>query len=47
MTSPITADTERFGAQTVHHFPDYGHWLPIEAPDAVAAKLELPIGAMV
>ena len=30
---------ERFGAQQVHHFPDCGHWLPAEAPEAVAAHL--------
>jgi pimeloyl-ACP methyl ester carboxylesterase len=31
---------ERFGAQEVHHFADYGHWLPLEAPEALAARLD-------
>jgi pimeloyl-ACP methyl ester carboxylesterase len=30
---------ERFGAAEVHHFPAAGHWLPVEEPDAVAARL--------
>ena len=30
---------ERFGAREVHHFPEAGHWLPVEEPDAVAAHL--------
>lgn len=30
----------RFGADEVHHFPDCGHWLPLEDPNAVAAALE-------
>ncbi len=30
---------ERFHASQVHHFPDHGHWLPVEDPDAVAARL--------
>jgi pimeloyl-ACP methyl ester carboxylesterase len=30
---------ERFGARQVHHFPEAGHWLPVEEPDAVAAHL--------
>ena len=30
---------ERFGAARVHHFPDNGHWLPVEDPEAVAAHL--------
>lgn len=30
---------ERFGAKQVHHFPEYSHWLPLEAPDAYVAKL--------
>ena len=30
---------ERFGAERVHHFPDHGHWLPVEDPEAVAAHL--------
>jgi len=31
---------ERFGAQEVHHFADCGHWLPLEAPDALAERLD-------
>ena len=31
---------ERFGAQEVHHFAQYGHWLPLEAPEALAAYLD-------
>lgn len=31
---------ERFGATEVHHFPDYGHWLPAESPGEVATALE-------
>lgn len=30
---------ERFRAQTVHHFPGYGHWLPIEGAAEFAEKL--------
>jgi pimeloyl-ACP methyl ester carboxylesterase len=30
---------ERFGARQVVHFPDAGHWLPVEEADAVAAHL--------
>ncbi len=30
---------ERFGAQTVQHFPDCGHWLPKEAADEVSKRL--------
>lgn len=30
---------ERFGAREVHHFPEAGHWLPVEEPDAVATHL--------
>lgn len=30
---------ERFGAKQVWHFPEYGHWLPAEAPKEVAARL--------
>jgi pimeloyl-ACP methyl ester carboxylesterase len=30
---------ERFGAQEVYHFADYSHWLPLEAPDALAERL--------
>jgi len=36
---------ERFGAQEVHHFVDYGHWLPLEAPDALAEHLGRFFGA--
>jgi pimeloyl-ACP methyl ester carboxylesterase len=32
-----TAD--RFGARVVHHFPEYSHWVVVEAVDAVAARL--------
>ncbi len=31
---------KRFGAQVVQHFPDCGHWLPQEASDEVAKRLE-------
>ena len=31
---------ERFGSQMVQHFPDCGHWLPIEAADKVSKQLE-------
>jgi len=34
------AFAERFGAQEVHHFAEYGHWLPLEAPEALAARLD-------
>ncbi len=30
---------ERFGTRIVHYFPDCGHWLPVEAPAAVADRL--------
>jgi pimeloyl-ACP methyl ester carboxylesterase len=30
---------ERFGAQEIFHYPDYGHWLPVEAPREVSARL--------
>ena len=30
---------ERFGAQEVNHFAQYGHWLPLEAPEALAKRL--------
>jgi len=30
---------ERFGAQSVQHFPDCGHWLPAEASDEVSKQL--------
>lgn len=31
---------ERFGARSVEHFPENGHWLPIEAPEEVARRLQ-------
>lgn len=31
---------ERFGAGRVEHFPRYGHWLALEAPDEVALRLQ-------
>ena len=31
---------ERFGSQTIQHFPDCGHWLPLEAADEVSKRLE-------
>ncbi len=30
---------ERFGARSVQHFPDCGHWLPAEASDEVSGLL--------
>jgi pimeloyl-ACP methyl ester carboxylesterase len=30
---------ERFGAQEVHHFADYGHWLPLEAAGPLSERL--------
>jgi haloalkane dehalogenase len=33
------AFAERFGAQEVYHFAQYGHWLPLEAPEALAERL--------
>ena len=30
---------DRFGAQRVKRFPQYGHWLPVEAPEVVANEL--------
>ncbi len=30
---------DRLGAREVHHFPEYGHFLPVEAPDDVAAHV--------
>ena len=30
---------ERFGGAQVEHFPAYGHWLPVEAPEIVAERL--------
>ena len=34
------AFAERFGAREVHHFANYGHWLPLEAPDALSAHID-------
>ena len=31
---------ERFGAQEVHHFTANSHWLPLEAPGALAERLD-------
>jgi pimeloyl-ACP methyl ester carboxylesterase len=31
------AYAKRFAAQKIWHFPDYGHWLPAEAPKETAA----------
>lgn len=31
---------ERFGAAEVHHFSEYSHWLPAEAPAEVARRLD-------
>ena len=39
------AFAERFGAQEVHHFADYGHWLPLEAPEALAEHFSRFFGA--
>jgi len=35
---------ERFGAQMVEHFPDYGHWLPKEASHEVSERLRTFLG---
>ncbi|MGH2509541.1 MAG: alpha/beta fold hydrolase, partial [Ktedonobacteraceae bacterium] len=34
------AYAERFGAGSVEHFPNNGHWLAIEAPSEVAQRLQ-------
>ncbi len=31
---------ERFGAQAVYHFAECSHWLPLEASDALAERLD-------
>ena len=31
---------DKFGAKQVHHFKEYSHWLPLEAPDAYADKVK-------
>ena len=36
---------ERFGAQEVHHFAQYSHWLPLEAPDELSERLIAFLGA--
>lgn len=37
----ITPDyAESFGTDNVEHFPENGHWLPIEVPEIVAQRLE-------
>jgi pimeloyl-ACP methyl ester carboxylesterase len=30
---------DRYGAREVEHFPQYGHWIAVEAPDMVTARL--------
>jgi pimeloyl-ACP methyl ester carboxylesterase len=39
---PVISPTfaERFGAQEVHHFTQNSHWLPLEAPEALAERLD-------
>ena len=39
---PVIAPTvaERFGAREVHHFTENSHWLPLEAPDRLAERLD-------
>jgi pimeloyl-ACP methyl ester carboxylesterase len=39
------AFADKFGAQQVHHFPQYSHWLPLEAPDLYAEKLKAWLAA--
>jgi haloalkane dehalogenase len=34
-----SAWAEKFQARATHHFADYGHWLPAEAPAPFAARL--------
>lgn len=40
-TDPFIAPSfaDRFGASQIHHFANYSHWLPLEAPDEYADKL--------
>lgn len=38
---------ERFGAHEVHHFANNSHWLPLEAPEALAARLNAFLAAEV
>jgi pimeloyl-ACP methyl ester carboxylesterase len=40
------AYAERFGAVQVHHFAEYSHWLPLEAPDRYAAVLVPWLGTL-
>ena len=35
---------DRLGAREVHHYPNYGHWIAVEAPDEIAGKLALFLG---
>ena len=35
---------ERFGAQQVVHFPENSHWVPLEAPEAAAARISEFLG---
>jgi pimeloyl-ACP methyl ester carboxylesterase len=30
---------DRFGAQEVHHFAEYSHWLPLEMPEVLGKRL--------
>lgn len=38
---PFIATTfaDTFGQAQVEHFPEYGHWLPVEAPEVVAQRI--------
>jgi pimeloyl-ACP methyl ester carboxylesterase len=36
---------DRFGAQEVHHFAEYSHWLPLEAADELSKRLSAFLGA--
>ncbi|WP_301002454.1 alpha/beta fold hydrolase [Capsulimonas corticalis] len=31
---------EKFGAERVEHFQEYSHWLPVEAPQEIARRLD-------
>lgn len=35
---------DRFGAREVHHFAQYGHFLPVEAPEEIAERLRAFLG---
>jgi pimeloyl-ACP methyl ester carboxylesterase len=39
------AYAQRFGAGRVEHFPEYGHWLALEAPAEVAVHLQAFLSA--